>query len=82
MWQELEVSQYFTTTSQFRKRFNMGTNFSVAAHAGSFPCACVPGDYEPTGLTAFVFHLFLFAEHDQLTILTQEVSLQTNLLIL
>ena len=50
--------------------------------AGSFPCACVPGDYEPTGPTAFVFHLFLFAEHDQLTILTQEVSLQTNLLIL
>lgn len=48
-----------------------------ASHVPAFP-----GDYEPTVPTAFVFHLFLFAEHDQLTILTQEVSLQISLLIL
>lgn len=38
-----------------------------------------PGDYKSAGSTALIFHLFLFAEHDQLTVLTQEVSLQTGL---
>lgn len=83
MWQELELSQYFTTRSRFRKKLNMGTNFNTAAYvleASHVPK--FPGDYKPTGPKTFIFHLFLFAEHDQLTILTQEGSLQTSLLIL
>lgn len=45
----------------------------VASHVPKFP-----GDYESARSTALIFHLFLFAEHDQLTILTQEVSLQNS----
>lgn len=81
MWQELELSQYFTTRSRFRKKLNMDFNTAAyvleASHVPKFP-----GDYKPTGPKTFIFHLFLFAEHDQLTILTQEGSLQTSLLIL
>lgn len=61
----------------------MGTNFNTAAYvleASHVPK--FPGDYKPMGPTTFIFHLFLFAEHDQLTILTREGSLQTSLLIL
>lgn len=47
---------------------------SEASHVPKFP-----GDYESAGSTAFIFHLSLFAEHAQLTVLTQEVSLQTSL---
>lgn len=58
----------------------MGTDFNVAAfvsEASHMPK--IPGDCKSAGSMTLIFCLFLLAEHTQLTILTQEVSLQTSL---
>lgn len=58
----------------------MGTDFNAAAYvseASHMPKS--PGDCKSAGSMTFIFHLFLLAEHTHLTILTQEVSLQTSL---
>lgn len=58
----------------------MGTDFNVAAYvseASHMPK--FPGDFKSAGSTTLIFHLFLLAEHAQLTILMQEVSLQISL---
>lgn len=58
----------------------MGTDFNVAAYVSETShMPKFPGDCKSAGSMTLIFCLFLLAEHTQLTILTQEVSLQTSL---